>query len=110
MGWIALGVGSSVWVLRLSYRPAPGPPPLSRRGGGASVEPGPAVLSKVERHAVVETQHAGSLSHLTLQPRDKLLITAGEDSKVKLWTLKVRKTYKLFQLFREYVSIRREYI
>ena len=89
MGWIALGVGSSVWVLRLSYRPAPGPPPLSRRGGGASVEPGPAVLSKVERHAVVETQHAGSLAHLSLQPRDKLLITAGEDSKVKLWTLKV---------------------
>ena len=89
MGWIALGVGSSVWVLRLSYRPAPGPPPLSRRGGGAGVEPGPAVLSKVERHAVVETQHAGSLAHLSLQPRDKLLITAGEDSKVKLWTLKV---------------------
>ena len=69
-GWLGLGVGSALWLLRLSYRAAaPAPAPLPR-------------LHKVERFARVESG-SGELAAILLSARLQLAATTAEDARVK---------------------------
>ena len=72
IGWIALGTGSSVWLLRLTYKP------LASSSGRLS-------LKSVDKHIVIETQHTGSISDILLVTAAKMVVTSGEDSKIKFW-------------------------
>ena len=73
VGWIALGTGSSVWLLRLNYKP------LSSNSDKLG-------LKSVNKHVVIETQHAGNISDILMVTAAKMLVTSGEDSKIKFWS------------------------
>ena len=77
-GWIVVGVGPDLWLLRLNYT-------KQRRAGGEMV------VRSVEKHVVIETQHTGSISDIWLQPSSQTLMSAAEDCKVKIWSFKVRE-------------------
>ena len=81
IGWIALGTGSSVWLLRLTYKP------LASSSGRLS-------LKSVDKHQVIETQHTGSISNILLVTASKMVVTSGEDSKIKFWTFQVQNNHK----------------
>ena len=80
VGWIALGTGSSVWLLRLTYKPL-------------TSSPGRLGLKAVDKHTVIETQHAGNISDILLEPAAKMLITSGEDSKIKFWSFQATEKH-----------------
>ena len=44
------------------------------------------VLSAVDKHAVIETHHTGNISDIFIVQKQKMLLTAGEDRKVKIWS------------------------
>ena len=74
-GWIVLGVGPALWLLRLRYN-------KQTRAGRLH-------LNAVEKHAVIETSHSGNISDIWLQPVSNILLSAAEDCKVKIWSFKV---------------------
>ena len=73
VGWIALGTGGSVWLLRLTYKPV-------------SSGQGRLGLKAVDKHTVIETGHTGNISDILLVTPAKMVITSGEDSKIKFWS------------------------
>ena len=80
VGWIALGTGSSVWLLRLTYKP------LSTGSEKLS-------LKSVDKHVVIETQHAGNISDILMVTSAKMVVTSGEDSKIKFWSFQARDNH-----------------
>ena len=80
IGWIALGTGSSVWLLRLTYKP------LASSSGRLS-------LKSVDKHQVIETQHTGSISNILLVTASKMVVTSGEDSKIKFWSFQATEKH-----------------
>ena len=74
-GWIVLGVGPALWLLRLRYN-------KQTRAGRLH-------LNTVEKHAVIETSHSGNISDIWLQPASHILLSAAEECKVKIWSFKV---------------------
>ena len=72
-GWTVLGVGTDLWLLRLSYN-------KQRTSGGLLV------VKRVDKHAVIETQHTGNISHVWLQPTSQTVMSAAEDCKVRIWS------------------------
>ena len=84
-GWIVLGVGQALWLLRLGYN-------KQSRAGRLQ-------LNNVEKHAVIETSHTGNISEIWLQPPANILLSAGEDCKVKIWSFKVTSSQKKCHFF-----------
>ena len=78
-GWIVLGVGQALWVLRLAYN-------KQSRAGRLQ-------LNTVEKHAVIETSHTGNISEIWLQSSANFLLSAAEDCKVKIWSFKVTSSH-----------------
>ena len=74
-GWLVLGAGPALWLLRLRYKK------LTRAGR--------LQLSTVEKQAVIETSHSGNISDICLQSASNILLSAAEDCKVKIWSFKV---------------------
>ena len=81
IGWIALGTGSSVWLLRLTYKP------LASSSGRLG-------LKSIDKHMVIETQHTGSISDILLVTAAKMVVTSGEDSKIKFWDFQAGNNYE----------------
>ena len=44
------------------------------------------VVKRVDKHAVIETQHTGNISHIWLQPTSQTVMSAAEDCKVRIWS------------------------
>ena len=74
-GWLGLGVGPALWLLRLRYK--------------KQTRAGRLILNTVEKQAVIETSHSGNISDICLQPASNILLSSAEDCKVKIWSFKV---------------------
>ena len=55
-------------------------------------------LKSVNKHIVIETQHAGNISDILMVTAAKMVVTSGEDSKIKFWNFQACDyTKKLFK-------------